>query len=46
MFPFLFPDNNEMNNLHHIDRISLPDLLPSNELQSNLSGMPNITGRY
>ena len=43
MFPFLSLDNNEMNDLHHIDRISLLDLLPSYELQSNLSGMPNLS---
>ena len=43
MFPFLSSDNNEMNDLHHIDRISLLDLLPSYELQSKLSGMPNLS---
>ena len=43
MFPFLSLDNNEMNDLHHIDRISLLDFLPSYELQSKLSGMPNLS---
>ena len=43
MFPFLSLDNNEMNDLHHIDRISLLDLLPSYELQSKLSAMPNLS---
>ena len=32
MFSFLSLDNNEMNDPHHIDRISLLDLLPSYEL--------------
>ena len=36
MFPFLSLDNNEMNDLRHIDIISLLDLLPSYELQSKL----------
>ena len=43
MFPFLLPDNNEMNDLHHVDKIFLFDLLPSYELQSKLSGMPNLS---
>ena len=43
MFPFPSLDNNEMSDLHHIDRISLLDLLPSYELQSKLSGMPNLS---
>ena len=43
MFPCLSLDNNETNNLHHIDRTSLLDLLPSYELQSKLSGMPNLS---
>ena len=43
MFPFLSLDNNEINDLHHIDEISHLDLLPSYELQSKLSGMPNLS---
>ena len=43
MFPFLSLDNNEMNDLHHIDRTFLLDLLPSYELQPKLSGMPNLS---
>ena len=43
MFPFLSLDNNEINDLHHIDKISHLDLLPSYELQSKLSGMPNLS---
>ena len=43
MFPFLSLDNNEMIDLHHIDRISFLDLLPSYELRSKLSGMPNLS---
>ena len=43
MFLFLSVDNNEMNDLHHVDRISLLDFLPSHELQSKLSGMSNIS---
>ena len=43
MFLFLSLDNNEVNDLHHIDRIPLLDLLPSYELQSKLSGMPNLS---
>ena len=35
MFPFLSLDNNEINDLHHIDKISHLDLLPSYELQQN-----------
>ena len=37
MFPFLSLDNNEINDLDHLD------LLPSYELQSKLSGMPNLS---
>ena len=43
MFPFLSLDNNEINDLHHIDKISHLDRLPSYELQSKLSGMPNLS---
>ena len=43
MFPFLSLDNNERNDLHHIDKISHLDLLPSYELQSKLSRMPNLS---
>ena len=43
MFPFLSLDNNEINDLNHIDKISHLDLLPSYELQSKLSGMPNLS---
>ena len=44
MFPFLSLDNNEINDLHHIDKISHLDLLlPSYELHSKLSGMPNLS---
>ena len=43
MFPCLSLDNNEINDLHHIDKISHLDLLRSYELQSKLSGMPNLS---
>ena len=43
MFPFLSLNNNERNDLHHIDKISHLDLLPSYELQSKLSRMPNLS---
>ena len=43
MFPFPFLDNNERNDLHHVDKISRLDLLPSYELQSKLSGISNLS---
>ena len=43
MFPFLSLDNNERNDLHHVDKISHLDLLPCYELQSKLSGMSNLS---